>query len=72
MNTQVLIDNLPFLIPMLVLQFGLMIFALIHILKHNTYRLGNRALWCVIVVLFSIIGPVAYLILGRANDGDEE
>lgn len=64
-----LIEYLPFLIPILIVELGLMLAALIHVLKHKKYRFGNRMLWILIVVLFQIIGPILYFTIGR---GEEE
>ena len=64
----ILLDYLPILIPLAVIQLGLMIAALIHIFKHDTYRMGNRTLWIVISVLLSTIGPILYFILGRSDE----
>lgn len=68
-NTEFFLNNLPLFLPLVVLQFGLMVTALIHVLKHPNYRFGNKALWVVVVVLFQIVGPVIYFVFGR---GDEE
>lgn len=64
-----LIKVLPLLIPVIIVEMGLLIFALIHVLKHKTYRFGNRALWIIIVVFIQIIGPIVYLTMGK---GEEE
>lgn len=61
-------DYLPFLIPLGVLQLGLMLAALISILKHKKYKTGNRALWLVISLLVSIIGPILYFALGKTEE----
>jgi hypothetical protein len=61
-------EMLPFLIPLIAIQFALMIFALVHVLRHPNYRFGNRTLWVVVVVLFQFIGPVAYFAFGRGED----
>ncbi len=58
----------PFLVPLIVAQFGLMITALVHVLKHPRYKFGSRALWIPVVVLFQIIGPVVYFVFGRGED----
>ena len=68
-NTEFFLNNLPLFLPLIVLQFGLMVTALIHVLKHPNYRFGNKALWVVVVVLFQIVGPVIYFVFGL---GDEE
>ncbi len=59
---------LPILIPVLIIELTLMIVALRHVLKHRTYRFGNRVLWIFIVVLLQIIGPVLYFTVGRGED----
>ncbi|MFC6313994.1 PLD nuclease N-terminal domain-containing protein [Lapidilactobacillus achengensis] len=66
-NSQFFIENLPILIPLILLEFGLMIAAVIHVLRHPHYRFGNKILWLVIVVVFQIIGPVVYFVFGRGD-----
>ena len=61
-------EYLPFLIPIAVLEFGLIIAALVSILKHKTYKTGNRALWLVVSLLVSIIGPILYFVLGKTDE----
>lgn len=62
---QILRDNLPLLLPLILLELGLMIAAVRHILKHGKYRFGNKAIWLIIVILFQIIGPVVYFAFGK-------
>ncbi|OXS94445.1 PLDc N-terminal domain-containing protein [Lacticaseibacillus rhamnosus] len=57
----------PFLVPLIILEFGLMIAAVVHVLRHPHYRIGNRALWLVIVIFIQIIGPIAYFVFGRED-----
>ena len=59
---------LPFLIPLAALQLGLMIAALVSIFKHKEYKTGNRALWVVITLLVSMVGPILYFVLGKEED----
>ena len=63
-----LMQYLPFLIPAFVLQLALMITALVHILRHDRYKNGNRVMWIIIVVLINIIGPILYFTLGRSDE----
>ena len=67
-NWQFLMDNLPLLLPLILLELLLMITALVHVLKHHYYRFGNRILWVIIVVVIQIIGPVVYFAFGRGED----
>lgn len=63
-----IMDYLPFLIPIAVIELGLEIAALVHLLTHKKYRFGNRILWVIIVIVFGFIGPVAYLTIGRGEE----
>lgn len=60
---------LPFLIPLVIIQFALLAYALWHILTHTSYKLGNRTLWLVITIVFmNYVGPILYCILGKKDD----
>lgn len=63
-----LIKYLPFLAPIIVAELILVITALVHIFKHPNYRFGNKIMWVLIVVLFQIIGPIIYFVVGRGED----
>lgn len=61
-------EFLPFLLPLLIVQFALLGYTLHHILTHKTYKRGNRALWLVItIVLMNFVGPVLYFLLGKED-----
>ena len=63
-----LTEILPFLIPAILVQLGLLAYALYHILTHKTYKRGNRALWLIVTLVFSnIVGPILYLIFGKED-----
>lgn len=63
-----LIEYLPFIIPIAIVELVLMVTALVHVLKHKSYRFGNRILWIIIVVFFQIIGPILYFTVGRGEE----
>jgi len=59
-------EMLPFLIPFIILQFALLGYTLWHILTHNTYKRGTRALWLIVSIAgMEFIGPILYFVLGR-------
>ena len=63
-----LMEFLPFLIPLIIAQFALFGYTLYHILTHNKYKFGSRALWLVItVVLMNFVGPVLYFVFGKED-----
>jgi len=63
-----LVSYLPLLIPLAIIQYGLMIATLVHIFKHNTYKVGNRVIWVIVCLLVNIIGPILYFIFGRGDE----
>ena len=63
-----IMEFLPFLIPLVIVQFGLLGYTLYHILTHKTYKRGNRTLWLVVVlVLMNYVGPILYFLLGKED-----
>ena len=61
-----LMEFLPFLIPLVIVEFALLGYTLYHILTHNTYKRGNRTLWLVIVIVFmNFVGPILYFLFGK-------
>ena len=63
-----IMEFLPFLIPLVLVQFALLAYTLYHILTHNRYKRGNRALWLVIsIVLMNFVGPILYFVLGKED-----
>lgn len=59
-------DILPFLIPLILLEFSLLGYTLWHILTHKNYKHGNCTLWIVITIVgMQFIGPILYFIFGK-------
>jgi hypothetical protein len=56
---------LPFLIPVMLLEIGLMVWALVDCVKRERVKGGNKAVWILVIVLVNIIGPLIYFIFGR-------
>lgn len=58
---------IPFLIPVIIIQLGLMIFALIDLLRRPTAN-GPIWMWALIIIVINIIGPIAYFLIGRREE----
>lgn len=67
-GSKLFLENLPLLIPVILLEVGLMVTALLHVLKHPTYRFGNKTMWILIVVFLQLIGPVVYFVFGKGEN----
>lgn len=62
------LEMLPFLIPLIIVEFALFGYTLYHILTHNTYKRGNRVFWIVItIVLINFVGPILYFLFGKED-----
>jgi hypothetical protein len=55
---------LPLIIPLVVIQLGLMIYCLVDLAKREKTK-GPKWLWAIVVILGELIGPVIYLLFGR-------
>lgn len=64
----VLVEYLPFLIPLIIIEWIFAITALIHVLRHPHYKFGNKPFWIVVVLFVQIIGPIVYFIFGRGEE----
>lgn len=61
-------EMLPFLIPLVVVEFALLGYTLYHILTHKTYKRGSRGLWIAVVLIgMNFIGPILYFLLGKED-----
>ena len=68
MDLEQLVEFLPFLIPLVIIEFALFGYTLYHILTHNKYKVGNRTLWLVITIVFmNFIGPILYFVIGKED-----
>ena len=61
-------NQLALLLPVIILEFILAITALIHVIKHQNYRFGNKFIWILVVLFIQIIGPIFYFVFGRGEE----
>lgn len=67
-DLDILIEYLPFLIPLIILQYGLAIYTIVHIVRHPNYKFGNTIMWMIIALLAGFIGPIIYFMFGKGDD----
>ena len=54
------------LLPIVLIQAALMLFALIDLERdERRVRGGTKIVWALIIVFINVIGPIVYLTLGR-------
>lgn len=67
MNVQ---EMLPFLIPLIIVEFALLGYTLWHVLTHRNYKRGSRTLWLIVVIVgMEFIGPILYFLIGKEDAG---
>jgi len=61
-------DVLPFIVPLVILQVALVIFALYDLTRpERKVRGDNKLLWGLIIVLGEIVGSLIYFLVGRED-----
>lgn len=69
MDVNGLSEYLPLLIPLVLIQIGLLVFALLDLVKRPEEALnGSKVMWILIIALVNVIGPILYFIVGRKDE----
>ena len=59
---------LALLAPIILIQLGLMVVALLDLEKEERHvRGGNKLVWILVIVFLNVIGPIAYFVAGRED-----
>jgi heme/copper-type cytochrome/quinol oxidase subunit 4 len=62
-----IIDMLPFLIPLFLIQVVLIVIALLDLFKRENMKSNTRLIWVFVIILINILGPIIYLVAGRKD-----
>lgn len=54
------------LLPVVLIQLALMIFALVDLSKNSNPN-GPKWMWALIIILINLVGPIVYFVIGRRN-----
>ena len=57
---------IPYLIPIIILELGLVIFALLDLSRRERVN-GPKWMWLVIILLAQLVGPILYFTVGRRD-----
>lgn len=61
---QEILKLLPYFIPLIIIEYGLLIFALVQLVRSEVKYMPKWG-WALIIIFINIIGPVVFLIVGR-------
>ena len=56
------------IIPLILVEIGLMAFALYDLVRRKRVKGGNKWVWGVIIVVVNLIGPILYFVIGREEE----
>lgn len=63
---ETVLSNWRLFLPILVLQVGIQIYALVDLIKRPIEELrGSKIIWGIVIVAFQILGVIIYLVFGR-------
>lgn len=60
-----LMQNWMLLIPIVVINYILVIVALVDMFRREHVAGGNKLIWALVVLLIQYIGPIIYFVFGR-------
>lgn len=62
-------ELLPILVPLVIVQITLVVLGLWDLTRpERRVTGGNKLVWGVIIVVFQMLGPLAYFLVGRDTD----
>jgi Phospholipase_D-nuclease N-terminal len=57
------------LLPLVVIELGLVVFSLVDLFKPERRVIGdNKLVWALVIVVVGTIGPIVYLLAGRKEN----
>lgn len=62
---QMIKPSLHIYLPVLAVYLLLLIYCLVNLFKQKHFSTGKKVLWSLIILFVQVIGPVAYLLVGR-------
>ena len=62
-----ILKYLPLIIPLVLIQLSLMIFALVDLSKREKTR-GPKWLWVLVIIFGELFGPIIYFVVGRTEE----
>ena len=62
-------SQLLILLPLVLIELGLVVFSLLDLFKPERRVVGdNKLIWALVIVVVGTIGPIVYLLAGRKQN----
>lgn len=68
MNSEQLINILKIAWPLIVIQLGLQIYAIVDVIRRKKTKNLSPLIWIIIILFGEILGPILYLLFGRTEE----
>jgi drug/metabolite transporter (DMT)-like permease len=65
-TTDNLLQFLPYIIPLIILQLILLTVALVDLVRRERTR-GPKWLWAILIIFGELVGPILYFVIGRED-----
>jgi hypothetical protein len=66
---QLTTSQLLILLPLVLIELGLVVFSLLDLFKPERRVIGdNKLIWALVIVVVATIGPIVYLLAGRKQN----
>ena len=62
-----ILEYLPYLIPVVIIQLILLVTALLDWIKRENTR-GNKWVWLAVILFVNLFGPIFYFLFGRLDE----
>ena len=56
---------LAVVLPLILIEIGLLVWAIVDLVRRERVRGGSKLLWALIIIFISTLGPIIYLVWGR-------
>lgn len=67
MNLSEIQQYIPLLIPVVIIELGLMIAAIVDLIRRPQTR-GPKWVWALVILFINFIGPIIYFVAGRKEE----
>jgi hypothetical protein len=64
---EIIKQYLPLLVPVFMIQLGLLIFGLVDLVRREKTR-GPKWVWALVIIFVNVIGPIIYFVVGRKDE----
>jgi hypothetical protein len=62
-------SQLLILLPLVLIELGLVVFSLLDLFKPERRVIGdNKLIWAIVIVVVGAVGPIVYLLAGRKEN----